>query len=266
VVRFILYFLIGYAIIIIFVFFWQRRLLYYPDRDLPVASQLRAMGLCSWPGDGSALRGYTAWQSTNRRAGTVVVFHGNAGAAWNRDYYVEALEPLGYQVVLAEYPGYGGRAGRLSEESFVADAKETLRRAFHEFGGPVFLLAESLGCGVAAGVAADPAIPIKGIALFTPWDTLPNLAQTIYWFLPVSWMVRDKFNNMKNLETYGGRVALILVEQDEIIPTRLGLRLYQSLGSEKKLWVVEDARHNTWVYTMDAGWWKEIMVFLNQGG
>jgi uncharacterized protein len=265
VVRFILYFLVGYAIIIVFVFFWQRRLLYYPHHAMPVPSQLQALGLRSWPGEGSTLRGYTAGQAPNRHIGTIVVFHGNAGAAWNRDYYVEALEPPGYRVVLAEYPGYGGRAGPLSEDSFVADAKETVRLAFHEFGGPVFLVAESLGCGVAAGVAADPAIPVKGIALFTPWDTLPNLAQKIYWFLPVRWLVQDKFDNVKNLEHYRGRIALILAGQDEIIPTSLGLKLYQSLGSKKKLWVLENARHNTWMDMVDAGWWKEIMDFLSQG-
>ena len=266
VARFALYLVIGYAVMITFVFFWQRRLLYYPDPDLPMQSQLQTADLRCWPGEGSALRGYIASQSTIGSLGTVVVFHGNAGAAWNRDYYVEALEPLGYRVVLAEYPGYGGRPGHRSEKAFVADAKQTVRLARDEFGGPVFLLGESLGCGVATGVAADPSIPVKRMALFTPWDTLPNLAQTIYWFLPVRWLVQDKYDNVRNLRAYPGRVAVILAGQDEIVPKRFGLNLYTSLRSDKRLWVVENARHNTWVDMVDSRWWKEVMDFLSQGG
>lgn len=52
----------------------------------------------------------------------MIVFHGNAGAAIDRSYYVDALTPLGYRVVLAEYPGYGGRSGQPREKVFVADA------------------------------------------------------------------------------------------------------------------------------------------------
>ncbi len=36
--------------------------------------------------------------------------------------YFPALVKLGYRVLLAEYPGYGGRKGTPSEEVFVADA------------------------------------------------------------------------------------------------------------------------------------------------
>ena len=44
----------------------------------------------------------------------MLVFHGNAGYALNRDYFVTGLRALGSQwdVFLFEYPGYGAREGR----------------------------------------------------------------------------------------------------------------------------------------------------------
>ena len=78
--------------------------------------------------------------------------------------------PLGYRVLLAEYPGYGARKGELSEETFVRDAKETLRVASERYGGPLYLLGESLGCAVAAAAAKDSPVEIDGLILITPWE------------------------------------------------------------------------------------------------
>jgi len=50
--------------------------------------------------------------------GTVTVFHGNAGPAAGREFYLQALAPLNYRVILAEYPGYGGRTGTLIRASW----------------------------------------------------------------------------------------------------------------------------------------------------
>ena len=167
----------------------------------------------------------------------MIVFHGNAGTAKYRSHYVPALESLGYRVILAEYPGYGGRSGRHSENSFVSDARKTIELAYEEFGKPVFLWGESLGCGVVASVITDPPVPVAGVILLTPWDTLPRLAQTLYWYLPARWMVRDQYDNIQNLKSFNGRVAMLMAEQDEIVPKRHSLRLYESLLEPKRLWV-----------------------------
>ncbi len=87
------------------------------------------------------------------------MFHGNGGAAADRGFYVDALGARRYRVILAEYPRYGGRKGELGERAFVVDGIETIRLAFEEYGSPLYILGESLGCGVAAG--RDEIIPIR---------------------------------------------------------------------------------------------------------
>ena len=259
-----LYAIAGYLLLIVIMFFLQRRLLYFPDPRAPGESTLQLVGLDRWPAAGDACRGYVASRPARYGGGTVVVFHGNAGAAWNRNYYVRALEPLRYQVLLAEYPGYGGRAGALGEKSFVKDAVEIVRRVHDEFGGPIFLIGESLGCGVAAAVSGHSTVPIKGIALFTPWDTLPDLVQSIYWFLPGRWLVRDRYDNAACLkDNRSRRIAVIVAGRDEVIPKRHGLKLYAALCGQKRLWILETAGHNTWPNSADADFWREVMDFLD---
>ena len=263
-VKILLYIFFAYLLFLIMTFFVQRRLLYLPDRRVPSKMHIQTSGLRFWPTGDQTHRGFIGPEQATAYSGTVIVFHGNAGAAWNRGFYLDQLEPLGFRVVLTEYPGYGGRSGKMSEKKFLADAKTTVRLVYEEYGTPIFLCGESLGCGVATGVAADSPVPIQGLVLITPWDSLPNLAQTIYWYLPARRLVLDKYDNIRNAQGYQGPVAVILVEHDEIIPKRHGMRLYESLPTPKKLWILKGEGHNSWPRMSDASWWREAMEFITR--
>lgn len=244
-------------------YLWQRRMIYFPDPARPPEGHCQALGLQFWPDPGDGYRGFIGMAAPAGKKGLVVAFHGNAGGAWDRAYYVHALAPLGYRVVLAEYPGYGGRPGHLGERPFVDDAKETVRSAYEAFGGPLFLWGESLGCGVVAAVAADPAIPVEGVVMITPWDSLPAVAQALYWDLPLRRLVRDKYDNVRNLKAYDKPVAVAVAEGDEIIPQANSLRLYESLTAPKRLWVFKGAGHNSWPTGPNEAWWREVMDFVS---
>lgn len=261
--RFVLYILAAYAALVVLVFLAQRRLLYYPSSNPPSASDLQGLGLHYWPAPAPDYRGFITPPLTASAKGTVLVFHGNAGAASDRLYYTCALAPLGYRVLLMEYSGYGGRAGNLSETAFRADAKASITLAYRQFGPPLFLWGESLGAGVVATLASDPTLPIAGIALITPWDSLTRLAQRIYWFLPVRWLVRDRYDSIRNLQTYDQPVAVLVAEDDEIIPKAHGLRLYESINGPKQLWTFKYGGHNNWPRLPQEPWWQEVMDFLN---
>ena len=175
---------------------------------------------------------------------------------------MNALTPLGYHVVLAEYPGYGGRSGSPSEANFRNDALETIRRAHAALGGPLFLWGESLGCGVAAGVVASSPVPVTGIVLITPWDSLPNLAQSIYWYLPVRMLLYDQFDNGTSLSAFKGPIAVAMADLDTIIPNKHTLRLHEQLPPFKKLWRFDQAGHNDWPTDPGEQWWSEVIRFV----
>jgi alpha-beta hydrolase superfamily lysophospholipase len=144
----------------------------------------------------------------------------------------------------------------------VADAKETIELVYQEYGGPLFLWGESLGAGVAAAVAADPPVPVDGVVLITPWDTLGDLAQSLYWYLPAKWLMRDRYDNIGNLRSFEGPVAVLMAEGDEVIPPRRSSRLYASLPGPKRLWVFPGAGHNSWPTGPAETWWREVVDFM----
>lgn len=251
-----------YAAAVALMFLMQRRLLYFPDLRTPSADTLRREGLKFWP-QPENYRGLISITPPQDPKGTIVVFHGNASLAAERGYYVRALERLGYRVVLAEYPAYGGRHGKLSETAFVADAKQTVKLACEAFGGPVYVWGESLGSGVASAVAADPDLPVDGLVLVTPFDSISALAQTLYWFIPARWLVWDKFDSVTNLQSFAGPVAVLMAGRDNVVPKQHTMGLYEAFAGSKKLWYFENANHTGWPTTPDEGWWREVMDFIS---
>jgi len=257
--------LVCYLLLAAAIYLLQDRLLYVPDiaarsRTVETASR---RGLKLWPAGVDDYYGLVSAPPPSAYRGTVLIWHGNAGSALHRVYYIRALQRLGFRVVLLEYPGYGSRPGDVGEEPFVSDALRAARLAAKEFGGPLYVWGESLGCGVASAVAADPDLEVQGAVMLTPWDRLPDLAQSLYWYLPAKWLTRDKYDNVRNLRDYDGPVAVVMAGRDEVIPNVHTERLYESLPAVKKLWVFENAGHNTWPTAAGSKWWAEVMEFVS---
>jgi len=101
------------------------------------------------------------------------------------------------------------------------------------------------------------------VLLITPWDTLPDLAQSLYWFLPARGFIRDRYDNVGNLRQWAGPLAVVAAEQDEIIPSRNARRLFDSLACPKRLWVLPGVGHNNWPAAVGERWWGDVMGFLS---
>lgn len=244
----------------------QERLLYFPEKA-PVAELLRFVpGAQPWPEPGSDsdhFRGLLSTSPSGAPRGTIIVFHGNAGHAGHRGFYVDALAKSGWRVILAEYPGYGPRKGRLGEDSLVADAAETIALVRSQFSGPLYLLGESLGAGVVAAASGRlQHAGITGLLLVTPWDRLQSVASYHYPWLPVSWLLNDRYDSVAHLAGFRGRVAMVLAADDRIVPAEFGRVLFASLTTEKILRVVPAADHNDWVERTDVVWWQSLLEYL----
>ncbi|MFZ4536966.1 alpha/beta hydrolase [Propionivibrio sp.] len=239
---------------------FQDDLIYFPENP-PLAAVLadaRRHDLTAWPGEDD-YRGLLR-EAAGPARGTLVLFHGNAGQAVHREWYASELTRLGLRVILAEYPAYGARAGKLGEAALVADAAETLAQARRQFPGPLLLAGESLGAGVAAAVAKSA--KVDAVLLITPWDRIESIAHHHYPWLPVGLIMRDRYDSVANLSGYNGRVAVIIAEHDSIVPPNFGHRLFESLSEPKQLWIVPAADHNDWMGHVDAAWWQSVIGFL----
>ena len=241
----------------------QNRFLYFPEPVWPTESGLEYEKMKLWQATADDYQGLIAAVNAPAPNGTIVLFHGNGGTALDRGFYLKPFMELGFRVILAEYPKYGGRAGKVGEKPFVADGVETVRLALEQYGEPLYLVGESLGCGVAAAVAKQTSAPIAGIILITPWDTLVSVAKSMFPFLPVKLVLTDKYDSIENLKSFKNKISVIGAERDEILPIKHAVNLYNALPEgRKRMWIIKGAGHNDWPLHMDASLFKEMTDFV----
>ena len=258
-------FLLTYLLLLLAVFLLQRKMMYFPARFTHEQQEelIAGLNLQPWP-SASELHGMIGRTPLVDAKGTVLVFHGNAGAALHRTYYIDALQRLGYRVIIAEYPGYGVRSGTLSEAALIEDGIATAKLVLREFKEPLFLCGESLGSGIVAGIVASLEVPVKGLLLITPFDNMAKVAQHHYWFFLARWLLLDKFDNALRLRDFQGHIAVLLAGQDEVIPNRRTMALFDALPKRKKLWRFENAGHNSLPLEPWHPWWQEVMQLIDQ--
>jgi predicted alpha/beta hydrolase family esterase len=256
--------LLAYLLAALLMYLGQNRLLYHPERYSLAEAQRRAqgLGLRPWPPGTPLACAFTPLSPPDPARGTFLVFHGNAGTALDRVDYVSDLQPLGFRVVLAEYPAYGACGGMLGESSFVARGRELVKALQAAYPEPIYLLGESLGAGVACAVAAQRDLPIAGLMLITPWDRLSDLAQDLYPMFPTRHLVRDRYDSIANLAAFTAPIAVVMAARDEIIPNRRTQTLVGALGSRARLWTLHGVGHNNWPGAVDPVWWRDVTDYL----
>jgi len=195
--------------------------------------------------------------------GQVLITHGNAGCAVERNEYTIAIrQAAALDMFILEYPGYGDRPGSPSEHSLFAAADE----AFHLLAtnGPVYLLGESLGTGVAAHLAGTFTTNVAGMMLITPYNKLTDVAQYHMPVVPVPWLLRDRFPSEDSLRRYHGPMVMLLTTRDEVVPYKFGRRLYDAYAGPKLLRESNDSEHNT-IYDQGPEFWKQVIEFWRKG-
>ena len=241
----------------------QNRFLYFPEPQWPTEQMLAYESMKLWQATAADYQGLIAASDAPAPNGTIVLFHGNGGTALDRGFYLRPFMELGFRVILAEYPKYGGRPGKVGEKPFVAAGMETVQLAYEQYGEPIYLVGESLGCGVAAAVTKQTSVPVAGIILITPWDTLASVAKSLFPFLPVKLVLTDKYDSIENLQTFQNKISVVGAERDEILPIKHAMNLYNALPEgRKRLWIIKGAGHNDWPMHTDASLFREMTDFV----
>jgi pimeloyl-ACP methyl ester carboxylesterase len=213
----------------------QRSFIYFPTYEPRFDEQMKIAGWREWiMPDGSFIGWIIPPRSISGETGAgtlayappLLMFHGNAGSASWRSHWVDVMQSMGFgEVRILEYPGYGRRGGRPTENALIDAALQAFDLWDNELstkaGGiapKIYLLGESLGSGVAAAVVEARAAGVGGALLAVPYDSVLNVARARLPFLPMQWLMKDRFDSALRLK--GTRVPIVIVSatRDEVIP------------------------------------------------
>ena len=211
---------LGYAGVSALLYFKQRDLIYFPAATTVPASETDF----SLTRDAVTLRG---WKLNPGKANALIYFGGNAERLESSRAEFARLFP-DRTVYLLAYRGYGASEGNPAETALFADALALFDavRADHP-AGDIAVIGRSLGSGVASYLASQR--PVEKLVLATPFDSLAEVAQSHYRWLPVRWLISDVYASHEHLQHYPGPVLILRAGRDEVVPPANTDRLVTSL-------------------------------------
>ncbi len=256
-----------YAALLIVVFLFQSRLVYFPEIGREFSATPRDAGLEYEEvrldtGDGESLHAWFVPAPQSR--GTVLLFHGNAGNISHRLEYLPMLHRLGYSGFIFDYRGYGKSGGRPSEQGTYRDAEAawrylTVTRNIEP--RRIALLGESLGGAVAAWLASRQRP--GALVLTSVFTSVPDMGAEVYPFLPVRLLSRFDYNTHAYLKNVEAPVLIAHSREDDIIPYRHGRALFEAAREPKTFLEMRGGHNDSFLFSREA-WARELGAFLDR--
>jgi len=250
--------------VLIGVFFMQRWLIYHPQPNkVPLPAGDHYQGLTEvklTARDG--VRSCAWYWPIAPSARSVLFLHGNAGDRSDRLGHLRKLHELGLNVMALDYRGYGGSEGSPSEQGLYLDAEAALEWLQRHADGPLVYLGESLGTGVAVELALQH--PPQALILEAPYDTLAAVGRHHFPFLPVQWLLRDRFDSASKIAEIRSPLLVLHGERDTVVPLARGRALFDRANQPKRLRQVAKTGHNDLRARMEQTYYDEIGAWLAQ--
>ena len=242
--------LLAYAGFVSYLYFFQRSFIYIPhSRYVDTASLM----LLQRP---DAKIRVTARQFRTDQA--IIYFGGNAeDVSFNLPDFENRFPH--HAIYLMHYRGYGGSEGRPSEKAIIGDAL-ALYDLVAEKHGNIAVIGRSLGTGVAVRLAAERTV--SRVVLITPYDSILNVAKRVFHYVPVSWLLKDRYESWRYAPDITAPTLILMAENDEIIPPASTRRLYGFFREGvATLIVIPNTQHNT--LSFDLGFEHAFTAFFD---
>ncbi|MDH4099281.1 MAG: alpha/beta hydrolase [Nitrospirota bacterium] len=255
----------AYAALLLLVFVFQSRLLYFPVKTIeatPAEAGLAFEPVRIATEDGVELDGW--FVPANKPRGVLLFFHGNAGNISHRLDSLRIFNKLDLSVLIFDYRGYGRSGGSPSEEGTYKDAEAAWRYLAEQRHIPaekMVYFGRSLGSSIAAWLAVRH--PPRALIVESGFTSVPDLAAELYPFLPVRSLSRFDYPTAEYLRNVECPVMVVHSSDDEIIPFDHGRRLHDAARRPKQFLEIKGG-HNEGFLLSGATYIDGLRDFLDE--
>lgn len=238
------FFLIAYVILCVGVYFYQEKIIFYPEK-LPEDYKF------SFAGDFEEITIQTQdrkhlssvlFKAQNPK-GVIFYLHGNGGSIKDWSNVAQLYKSMDYDTFILDYRGYGKSQGEInSKDQLFSDIesayKELLKRYTED---RIIILGYSVGTGLAAKLAS--AHHAKLLILQAPYYNMKDEMNQKFSFLP-KFLLKYNFETNEYLETVPSPVIIFHGDKDEVIHYNASLKLKNNFKKGDSLIILKDQYHN----------------------
>jgi fermentation-respiration switch protein FrsA (DUF1100 family) len=232
--QFILAIFVIYFLVLVFLYFYQRSLLYHPNENNysgdKISVDIEKVKIQT--SDNIELLGWYH-EKNLKDYKTLVYFHGNAGSLENRIHKLNHFQDMNINFLIVAWRGFNGNKGKPSEKGLYVDGKSAIdwliKKGVDEKN--LILYGESLGTGVATHLAQNK--NYAGVILETPFTSMVDAAKNFYPYVPINLLLKDKFENFKKVKNINAPILVMHGEVDKIVPFSMGKKIYEIANNPK---------------------------------
>lgn len=212
---------------------FQRSLLYFPQ---PARMDVPSVRLAV---DGAELQ-ISVRPAKGDKA--LLYFGGNAEDVSGSLPELAVLFPE-HSIYLMHYRGYGSSSGRPTEAALHGDALALWALASRSHS-QITLMGRSLGSGIAVRLASQQN-STQRLILVTPYDSIVEVAAAQFPWLPVRWLLKDRFDSAALAPELRVPTWVVSAENDEVIaPERTAALVQRFLPGLVQFTQIPNAGHN----------------------
>ncbi len=229
---------VGLYLAMLLMLTWLETSLVYPAPSVAAANwnrpDLQFEDVNFTSADGTALHG---WYFEHPQPRAQLLFcHGNAQQVADLGDWISELRDL-YQISIFvfDYRGYGRSEGEPTETGVLQDGEAAQRWLAQRAGiadDEVIVWGLSLGGGIAVHLASE--LGAKALILDRTFHSIVELAQSIYPWAPIRWLMRNRYPSVDRIQNYRGPLLQIHGPVDEIVPFTSGKQLFDACPSQNK--------------------------------
>ncbi|MFC1524488.1 alpha/beta hydrolase [Thermodesulfobacteriota bacterium] len=251
----ILVFIVILLVPILFLYFSQHRLIYYPRSYASTVDLPGIERLLFTTGQGKQTAFYRAPADEQGAAPERIwmLFGGNASLALDWYDFVRHYPDRRAAFLLIEYPGYGNSAGRASARTILEATIAAAETLAEHLGMEQAAMEKRLSLaghslGAAAALQYSVTIPVQRVVLISPFTSLRDMAALVVG-KPLNRLVRDRYDNrarLKELAAKNPRVSVTIFhgDQDEVIPVKMGRELAAMIDGKQNYYEIAGCDHN----------------------
>ena len=245
----------------------ENRMIYFPER---YPGGLYAEGPRLLPGladceltadDGVKLHAWFLDSEATER--TILFFHGNAGNLSHRVDLLAAMLALPARVLILDYRGYGKSEGSPSESGLYADARAAWAFLTEQRGiapEKIVIFGKSLGGAPACELATE--VTPAGLIMQSSFTSVPAMAKLVFPLIP-RFMLTTQMDSMSKVPRITCPKLFIHSQRDEVVPYRLGRKLFEAACEPKDFYEVVGAGHNETLRVGGRPYLERMREFLD---
>ena len=242
--------LIAYVAICVLLFFFQEKLLFFPeklDKHFQFTFNQRFDEI-TIKTDNVLLNGLLFKSDSSK--GLVFYLHGNGGSLNSWGVVAKTYTDLNYDVFILDYRGYGKSEGRISSQAQlyqdIQTAYDQLKTKYDESN--IIVLGYSIGTGLATNLASKNSP--KLLILQAPYYSMTDMMQHTYPIIP-TFILKYKFETNVLIKECNMPIVIFHGNQDEVIYYNSSIKLKDVIKKTDTLITLNGQGHNRITYNGD---------------